>query len=205
MKIANTFKEFLYVRQIGGFGLVLCFSLSVFFPPQCNAGTIEDCLVESLKYAEDSTTVGQLREQCLEETGEISRIKPLRDSVILGKREASAGSGVDGTKSSKNPNGPTEMILKTSRARKPAYFPHAMHQEKYYCDTCHHGKDASGKFEKYTPQTVIYKCTVCHNSDMPNDKLNGFQLIGHKLCRGCHRNHQDITSAKCSTCHRKGL
>jgi len=102
-------------------------------------------------------------------------------------------------------NGPAEMVLKTSQAKKPAYFPHKTHQDKYVCGRCHHSKDSSGRLVRYNEETNIYKCAACHNDDMPNEQLNGFQLIGHKLCRECHRKNQDITSAKCSTCHRKNL
>jgi len=102
-------------------------------------------------------------------------------------------------------DGPAEVILKTSRARKPAYFPHRRHQVIYPCSTCHHGKDSSGNLVQYSEGMKIPACTSCHNPDMTNVELNGFKAIGHKLCRECHRTHQDLTSAKCSTCHRKDL
>jgi len=171
-------------------------SLAVFFftffiPAQnIHAFNLDACMLEALKYAEDSVTVGQLREQCREESGTIA---------------TTAASSQDSSSADMSPTGPEEMVLKTSQARKPAYFPHKRHQDKYYCETCHHGEDASGKLVKYTDKMVVEKCTACHNVDMPNKELNGFQLIGHKLCRECHRKHQDITSAKCSTCHRKNL
>lgn len=100
-------------------------------------------------------------------------------------------------------DGPAEIILKTSLARKPAFFPHRRHQSIYPCATCHHGKDSSGRRIQYNPETIINKCTTCHNPDMPNMDLNGFKAIGHQLCRECHRTHQNITSAKCSTCHNR--
>jgi hypothetical protein len=151
---------------------------------------MDECLMEALKSADNSVTVGQLREQCQEEeTGTISRAKPSQDSPTV---EMSS-------------DGPTEMVLKTAQARKPAYFPHKRHQDKYACGRCHHGRDSSGKLVKYTAKTIIYKCTACHDTDLPNEELSDFKLIGHKLCRECHRKNQDITSAKCSTCHRKNL
>lgn len=143
------------------------------------ADDLNECLMEALKNVDDSVTVGQLREQYQQESENVS---------------SPAGS-----------NGPEELILKTPQARKPSYFPHKKHQGKYTCDTCHHGKDSSGRLVKYTTATTILKCTACHNTDMPNEELNNFKLIGHKLCRECHRKNQDITSAKCSTCHRKNL
>lgn len=102
-------------------------------------------------------------------------------------------------------NGPMEIVLKTAQAKKPAYFPHKKHQDKYFCSRCHHSKDSSGRKARYTEKTVIQKCTTCHNSEMPDEKLNDWQAIGHALCRDCHRKNRGITSAKCSTCHRKNL
>lgn len=170
--------------------------LLTFFFPASNlyAGTLDECLMEALKKADSSVTVGQLYEQCKPETGTKAMTKPTRDSAA-----------VDNGNSPMSSNGPAEMILKTSRARKPAYFPHQKHQDKYACDLCHHGMDSSGKLVKYTAETAIYTCISCHNPDMPNAELNGFQAIGHQLCRECHRKNQDITSATCSTCHRKNL
>ena len=175
-------------RQLQIIGIVVLLITLFLSARNLYADGLNECLVEALKYADDSVTVGELRKQCQEETGTISRTKP-QDSpaVEIGSK------------------GPAEMVLKTAQARKPAYFPHRIHQKKYPCGTCHHGQAPSGGIQKYNEKTVIYKCTACHNADMPNENLNGFQLIGHKLCRECHRKNQDITSARCSTCHRKNL
>jgi len=163
--------------------------IKLFFPTHdLYAVNLDECLLEALKYADYSVTVGQLHEQCQQEIGLVSRAIPQDTSVVKISL-----------------NGPTEIVLKTEQARKPAYFPHKKHQQKYLCGRCHHGKGPSGKIAKYNETTVIYKCTSCHNLNMPNEELNGFQLIGHKLCRECHRKNQNITSAKCSTCHRKNL
>ena len=163
--------------------------ITLFFPAQdLSAVNLDECLLEAVKYGDGSVTVKQLRQQCQEEAGTISRAKPQDSSAV------DVGS-----------DGPTEMVLRTAQARKPAYFPHRKHQEKYYCGSCHHGMDPFGKLAKYSEKTEIYQCTACHNDDMSNEQLNGFQLIGHKLCRECHRKNQNITSAKCSTCHRKDL
>ena len=171
---------------------IICFAIlliKLFFPaPDLYGVNMDECLLEALKYSEYSITVGQLHEQCQQETRTISGAIPQDSSAV-----------------EINLNGPTEMVLKTEQAKKPAYFPHKKHQQKYLCGMCHHGKDSSGKLAKYKEKTVIYKCISCHNLNMPNEKLNGFQLIGHKLCRECHRKNQNITSAKCSTCHRKNL
>ena len=150
------------------------------------ANNLNECLMKALEIAEDSVTVGQLREQCKQEAGKESLAPPSEtDSAVK--------------------NGPEETVLKTAQAKKPAFFPHKKHQGKYPCGKCHHGKSASGTRVKYTPETVVYKCTTCHNSDMPNKELNSFKLAGHNLCRECHRKNQNITSAKCSTCHLKNL
>lgn len=154
------------------------------------AATVDECLLEALKKADYSVTVGQLHEQCAQETGKNLIADPSQDPSA----SENAGS-----------NGPAEMILKTSMAKKPAYFPHKRHQDKYACGTCHHGKDSSGRKAAYTAETIIYRCITCHNADMPDKELNSFQSIGHKLCRECHKTHQDTTSAKCSTCHRANL
>ena len=176
--------------------------ITLFFPAQdLYADYLNECLMEALKKADDSVTIGQLRKQCQQETGTSSTAKPSQDSSAVEKQYVPN----ENARSPLSSNGPAEMILKTSQARKPAYFPHKTHQDKYTCGRCHHGKDSSGRLVKYTAKTDVYKCAACHNTDMANEELNSFKLIGHKLCRDCHRKNQDITSAKCSTCHRKNL
>lgn len=152
-------------------------------PPNSFAATIDDCLLDALKNADEAVTVGELRAQCqqMQEEGSL--------------KQDSAGNG----------NGPAEIILKTDRGRKPAFFPHHRHQEKYPCGTCHHDKDYPDMIMNFDANKTAYKCTSCHNKDLPNQELNGFQGIGHALCRECHRKNQDITSAKCTTCHRRNL
>ena len=171
----------------------LCFTLLLSAQNLC-ADNLNECLLEALKNAEASVTVDQLRKQCQPDTG-TSSVAP----------SSQANSPVISNTNIMSENGPSEVIMKTSQGRKPAYFPHEKHQSKYTCGTCHHGKNSSGKLVKYTVKTIVEKCTACHNSSMPNEKLNSFKLIGHELCRECHRKNQDITSAKCSTCHRQNL
>ena len=173
--------------------------ITLLFPAQdLYADNLNECLVEALKKADDSVTVGQLRKQCRKEAGSSSTSPPSQPDPAVEGRD-------DPNTNMMSENGPVEVILKTSKARNPAYFPHKRHQSKYTCGKCHHDRNSSGKLVKFTEKTNIYKCTACHNTDMPNEELNGFQLIGHKLCRECHRKNQDITSAKCSTCHRKNM
>ncbi len=183
------------------------FLITLFFPaPDLYADNLDECLLETLKHADDSVTVGQLREQCQPETETRSIGKPSQDSSSVEKNNAPNNNMMsEKADSPLSSNGPEEMVLKTSLAKKPAYFPHKTHQDKYTCGTCHHGKNTTGSMAKYTDKTVIYKCMTCHNADMPNEKLNSFQMIGHKLCRECHRTNRDKTSAKCSTCHLKNL
>lgn len=161
--------------------------LTLLFPiHNLYADDVNKCLMEALKNADDSVTVGQLRKQCQKQT-----------KAILKEQTSPNSSAVEDSN-----NGPKEIILKTAHAKKPAYFPHERHQQIYPCDKCHHGESPSGRLVKYTAKSIIYKCIKCHNSDMPNQELNSFQSIGHKLCRECHRKSQDMTSAKCSSCHR---
>jgi len=169
--------------------------VTLFCPAQnLYADNLNECLLEALKKADDSVTVGQLREQCQQDavTNSVTPSSQVNSQVISNTNIMSE-------------NGPAELILKTSQGKKPAYFPHEKHQSKYTCGTCHHGKNSSGKLVQYSEKTIIEKCTVCHDSSMPNKELNNFKLIGHELCRECHRKNQDITAAKCSTCHRKNL
>lgn len=177
-------------KQLQRISLAVLLIAFIFSARNLYADNLDACFLEALKTAHDSVTVGQLRERCRQETGTSSTAPPPEDS-----------SGIEESSPVRS-NGPEEMILQTSQARKPAYFPHKKHQEKFTCGTCHHGTDPSGRLAQYTEATIITKCTACHNTDMPNEELNDFQLIGHKLCRECHRKNQDITSARCSTCHR---
>ena len=103
--------------------------------------------------------------------------------------------------------GPETIILKTAKARKPAFFPHRAHQKKYACKTCHHTKTAAGKIGPYVAGQEK-ACTVCHNKDFPNKKLNGLHKVGHAKCRACHKKMKKEgkkAPTKCSGCHRKGL
>ena len=122
--------------------------ITLFFPAQdLYAVNLDECLLESIKYADHSVTVGQLHEQCQQETRTISRAIPQDSSAV----EISV-------------NGPTEMVLKTEQARKPAYFPHKKHQQKYLCGRCHHGKDPSGKLAKYNEKPPSGRRTTFDSS-----------------------------------------
>ncbi len=72
--------------------------------------------------------------------------------------------------------GPAEIILKTEAAKKPATFPHAKHQAKNECDTCH------------------------KSADFPADKKWSMKA-GHALCQGCHKS-LGKGPTKCGECHK---
>jgi len=105
-------------------------------------------------------------------------------------------------------NGPEEIILKTAKAKKPAFFPHKKHQDMYPCETCHHTKDATGKQGPYKAGEEK-PCVTCHNKkDMTNKKLNSLKAVGHARCKECHKKAKKEgkkAPTKCSGCHRKGL
>jgi hypothetical protein len=107
--------------------------------------------------------------------------------------------------------GPAEMVLKTeaSKKPKPAFFPHAKHQEANTCADCHHSKDADGKQAAYAEGQKVEKCATCHNADMANVKLNSFKKAAHGRCKACHKeqNAAGNTKAptKCTGCHKKDL
>ena len=102
-------------------------------------------------------------------------------------------------------NGPAEIILGAD-GKKPATFPHAAHQEKNDCGTCHHYQDDAGARVACGDDSLdkISKCTTCHNADFANEKLRTFKDIGHGLCKDCHTKMKDQGApTKCNDCHKK--
>jgi len=103
--------------------------------------------------------------------------------------------------------GPAEMTLQATidpaTTPKPAQFPHAAHQGRLECGTCHHSKGADGKQVAYTDGQKIEKCETCHNSKagMP-EKVNTFKNAAHALCQDCHKKNKPEL-AKCGVCHKK--
>jgi len=103
--------------------------------------------------------------------------------------------------------GPAKITLASTIDPAPTpklvQFPHANHQGRLECATCHHGKDASGKRVAYSEGQKIEKCQSCHNSKagMP-EKVNSFKNAGHALCRECHTKTK-AELAKCTVCHSK--
>ncbi len=110
--------------------------------------------------------------------------------------------------------GPEEIVLKSTvdpaKKAKPAFFPHALHQEKFDCATCHHGKDADGKQVAYTEGQKIEKCDACHNTKAGmTEKLDTFKEAAHARCKVCHKKlkkeGKDAGPTKCNGCHKKDL
>lgn len=107
--------------------------------------------------------------------------------------------------------GPAEITLVTAKAKKPAQFPHKMHQGMFKCAQCHHGmKD--GKQVPYVEGQEIKKCDSCHNPEVmgANKKLDSFMKAGHARCKECHKEMTKKDPAlkekkldKCTTCHVK--
>jgi hypothetical protein len=102
--------------------------------------------------------------------------------------------------------GPAVIKMQTARKKKPAMFPHRMHQEMYGCEVCHHGSDDAGNKVAYTEGMAIQHCVTCHNPKMGNKKLNNLMQASHVKCKGCHKKvvAESGTAGpigKCSGCH----
>ncbi len=97
--------------------------------------------------------------------------------------------------------GPAEVHFET---KKPVLFPHAKHQEKFDCATCHHAKDEAGKQLAYAEGQAIAKCGSCHNKEagMPK-KLASLKGAGHGMCKECHKKQDNKNLKSCKTCHPK--
>ena len=100
--------------------------------------------------------------------------------------------------------GPAEMTLNSPDQKKPAHFPHKMHQDIMECSVCHHTMTADGKQGPYVAGEEK-PCESCHNKDFPNAKLNSFMKVGHERCKGCHKEGYKGKNGptKCTGCHIK--
>ena len=101
--------------------------------------------------------------------------------------------------------GPAEITLNAD-GTKPAVFPHAKHQEKNDCGTCHHYlKDGvRTPCDDGTAQENYQKCDSCHNADFAVETLRTWKDIGHALCKDCHTKMKDAGApTKCNDCHVK--
>ena len=109
--------------------------------------------------------------------------------------------------------GPDEIILKSTIdpavKPKPAFFPHALHQEVYFCSTCHHSAGANGEKILYKEGMEIPKCESCHNKaaarsrTMPK-RLTPFMNAAHQRCKGCHKRDKK-GPVTCKGCHKPNL
>lgn len=110
--------------------------------------------------------------------------------------------------------GPPEIVLKSTvdpaKKAKPAFFPHALHQDNFECATCHHTKNDDGKQIAYSADMQIQRCETCHNkaAGMPS-KLDTFKKAAHVRCKGCHTERKKAGEkagpTKCNGCHKKDL
>jgi hypothetical protein len=105
--------------------------------------------------------------------------------------------------------GPAEITVNAdskSEKPKPAFFPHAKHQEREACGTCHHYQDDAGAQVPCDDDSLdkIAKCDTCHNAEFKNEKLRTWKKIGHGLCKACHTKMKaDGAPTKCGACHPK--
>ena len=115
--------------------------------------------------------------------------------------------------------GPEDIILQSTidpadpNNPRLAFFLHALHQEKYYCSTCHHTTDKDGKKILYEDGMKVEKCESCNNrsaiyTGMP-ERYTPFKEVAHLRCKGCHRQlkkeGQPAGPITCKGCHRKDL
>ena len=110
--------------------------------------------------------------------------------------------------------GEAEYVLKSTvdpaKKAKPAFFPHARHQEKLECAKCHHSKSADGKQAAFVEGQKIETCQTCHNTKAGMDeKLDTFKEAAHAKCKACHKSMKkeghETGPTKCAGCHKKGL
>ncbi len=130
--------------------------------------------------------------------------------------------GLAGMGMAETDKGPAEIMIKpTAKKPKkpPVVFPHAKHQEKLECKTCHHGMDKEGKQVPYKEGMKSEKCASCHNADKLAGKtvdvgwkkplkLDTLKGAGHGRCLKCHKEAAKKDKKmkklkKCSNCHKK--
>lgn len=94
--------------------------------------------------------------------------------------------------------GPADMVLKSEAGKKPATFPHKLHQDLMECASCHHSKAADGKQGPYVAGQEG-KCESCHAAK------GEYKKVAHKNCKGCHKAGLNGKKGptKCGGCHIK--
>jgi len=128
------------------------------------------------------------------------------DETILLTADFTKGEIVGKSAEVDTSRGPAEIKMQTARKKKPALFPHRIHQGMYGCETCHHGMDSEGIQTPYTEGMVIQHCVTCHNPKMENKKLSSLTQASHVKCKGCHKKVVEESGTagpigKCSGCH----
>ena len=109
--------------------------------------------------------------------------------------------------------GPADIIVGAD-GKKPAVFPHAVHQDMMGCAECHHSMADDGSQVPYVEGQAIQKCAECHTGDTLAGKTAGklkldtMKGAGHGNCLECHKEKAAADEAmkdlkKCSTCHPK--
>ncbi len=82
--------------------------------------------------------------------------------------------------------GPAEMTLTTADAKKPALFPHAIHQtsDKVACDDCHKALDVK---KMATDKNYAHKegCKACHKAKGVATKCDTCHPKKKKAIEGC--------------------
>ena len=139
-----------------------------------------------------------------QELAEKFSLKP--DETVLLIADFSKGEIVGKSAQVVTNRGPEEIKMQTARKKKPALFPHRMHQGMYGCEACHHGMDEDGQQTPYAEGMEIQHCVTCHNTKMKNTKLNNLMQASHARCKGCHKKvvAESGTAGpigKCSGCH----
>lgn len=109
------------------------------------------------------------------------------DESLLLKADFTAGELVAESAEIDSSRGQALIKMQTARKRKPALFPHRMHQAMFECANCHHGADNEGKQVPYADGMEIQHCVTCHNQNMENRQLSSLMLAAHTRCKGCHR------------------
>jgi len=98
--------------------------------------------------------------------------------MLLLQNTTAHGGAVDSpaTKADHPTDAPSVIVLKSESGKRPAIFPHAKHQTKHDCDTCH------------------------KNENFPTDKKWDLKT-GHALCMGCHKAKNEGPTKCNNACH----
>lgn len=99
-----------------------------------------------------------------------------------------------------------ELII---AGKKPARFSHPTHLNLGLdCASCHHDKEhkpLSAEAIAEINDFAVLKCVSCHNSQLPNPKLQKAKDVFHAKCKTCHKEGfaGKTGPKKCTSCHLK--